>query len=428
MNSSNQISTVALNDRPTPGQTEFCQTDIDGPFEFLHPKTTCTLNTCKQYWICQVWEKEQQTKCNSRAPSGAILPIPQTVANCSPLFINVYSQIDLPYKGQNLKELNKILDQNRQEQPFIENTPEAPADYPLVKSGEPHAKCGTFWTKGCLEEHPAKILNDIIDHQKDLDGKCIHDGVYYQRVMMSCHRPVCPICWLNWRRREVAKVQKRFDTLEETFTPWEKRNFKRCHVGAILPKSMHHLTKKEMQQKTLIQLKKAGIKGGTIIYHSRRQRISIKGNWTPENTYFWPHFHIYTHLKRAWINGKITDAIEKETGILIRNWGERELGTSISYQLSHAAVPPNHGHIVTWFGTMNYRKLHVEKYKGTNATCPWGHPLDRFIVYVGKESEKPNLPNKEYSAIAKKEGWLYLPKKRKKELDGPGGEYQYDEY
>jgi hypothetical protein len=420
----------------TPGKTSFCISEIEDGFEFLHPKTTCSQTTCQHHFICKQWEKEHQFVS---APSGAILPIPQSVVSSSQsgsnfklqnsinnIFLSsVYSQIDLPYNSQNIKELNEIIDQNQKEQPFNENTP---ADFPVVGTGQPHVKCGTYWTKVCLEEHPAKELNDIIDHQRDLDGKCVHNGAYIQRVMMSCHRPICPVCWTNWRKRQVAKVQTRFDKLEETFTPIEKRNYKRCHIGASVPKLMHYLTKKQMQQELLPYLKRLGIKGGTIIYHSKRQIEQIRGNWTPQNTYFSPHFHIYTHLWKAWVNGKTVDNIYKETGIIIRNFGERILGKSISYQLSHAGVPPNSAHIVTWFGTMNYRKLHVPKYEGKNLTCPWGHKLDHYGVYVGKESEKPNLPELNgYSAIIKKDGWLYLPKKRKKELDDPGGKY-YDEY
>lgn len=427
LNDNRNIETLVINPNPiiTPGTTSFCQMDIEEEaFEFLHPKTTCTLKDCTHFFICQQWEKEQQKRA-SRAPAGAILTIPQTVANSPSSYSSVYSQIDFPSKGQNLKELNEILDQNQKEQPQNENTP---ADYPVVGSGQPHAKCGTYWTKVCLEEHPAKQLNDIIDYQRDLDGKCMHNGAYIQRVMMSCHRPICPVCWTNWRRRQVAKVQKRFDTDEKTFTPWEKRNFKRCHLGVAIPKSMHHLTKKEMQQKVVLSLKRVGINGGSLVYHSKRQHERIRGNWTSENTYFWPHFHVYTHLKRAWIDGAKVDENSKDTGIIIRNFGERPLAKSISYQLSHAGVPSNHAHIVTWFGSMNYRKLHVEKYQGTDATCPWGHKFDHYGVYAGKETEKPPLPDKHgYNAIVKKDGWLYLPKKRKKELDDPGGGY-YDDY
>jgi hypothetical protein len=194
-----------------------------------------------------------------------------------------------------------------------------------------------------------------------------------------------------------------------------------------MPKSMYHLSVKKMQQIALIHLKQLGIKGGSLIYHSKRQIERIKGNWTQENTYFSPHFHIYAHLHKAWINGKHVEQIHKETGIIIRNFGERPLGKSISYQLSHAGVPPNSEHIVKWFGSMNYRKLHVEKYQGTNSTCPWGHKLDHYGVYVGKDSEKPNLSEKGgYTAIVPKEGWLYLPKKRKKELTELAEEY-YDD-
>lgn len=287
------------------------------------------------------------------------------------------------------------------------------ADWPLVGDGVKHASCGTFWTKVCLEKHNPLELPEGISHQKGLDCKCLHDGVAILRVKMSCHRPICPECWPDWRKRQVARAKHRFEASEKDYNREEKRHVKRCHGAVSVPKELWYLSEPEMKKQALKHLKTIGIDGGTIIYHSKRERKKQKGVW-----YYSPHFHVYFHAWNAWVDGEKVKELNKKCGWIFRNFGERVLGKSISYQLSHASVPPNHGHVVTWFGSMNYRMLHVEKWHGERSRCPWGHYFDRYGRYSGKE--KLELPNREgYQAYLSREGWEYLTKKRpKKRGDG----------
>jgi len=286
------------------------------------------------------------------------------------------------------------------------------ANWPLVGRGVKHASCGTYWTKICMEKHDPKELSESVDHQKLLDGHCIKDGAYIQRVKMSCHRPVCPECWPDWRRRQVARVEARFKVSEKDYNRQERRTVKRCHGAISVPEKNWYLSEPEMKKQALKYLKQLGIGGGTIIFHPKRERKKKRGVW-----YYSPHFHVYFHAERAWIDGQKVRKLHAKTGWVFRNFGERPLQKSISYQLSHAGVPPKHGHVVTWFGSMNYRLLHVEKYHGEAMKCPWGHPMTHYGVYLGKALLQ--LPDREgYSAYLSREGWMELPKKIRSPDDG----------
>jgi hypothetical protein len=350
----------------------------DGDFTFMRPTDPIScraMATCSNAKICK----------QAHLESRRILSIPQS-AQSAPS--SVYSQ--------------SVFSNSRE---FEDSADFFKADWPLVGHGVAHASCGTFWTKVCLEKHEPMELPPGVVHQKELNGLCSKNGAYIQRVKMSCHRPICPECWPDWRKRQVAKVKKRFEVSEEDYNRQEKRHVKRCHGAISVPRELWHLAQDKMKKLALKYLKQVGIAGGTIIYHPKRERKKRKGVW-----YYSPHFHVYFHAWNAWIDGEKVTQLHKKKGWIIRNFGERPLAKSISYQLSHAGVPPNHGHVVTWFGTMNYRLLHVEQIHGEGAKCPWGHLLTNYGVYLGKE--KLELPNKEgYSAYLPKEGWLLLPKK-----------------
>jgi hypothetical protein len=206
----------------------------------------------------------------------------------------------------------------------------------------------------------------------------------------------------------VARVKDRFETFEKGFNREEKRHLKRCHGTISVPKKYWYWPQEKMKRWALRYLKELGVKGGTIIYHSKRRREKLK-IW-----YYSPHFHVYFHTWNAWIDGGRVKAWSKRTGWVFKNFGERPLTTSISYQLGHASVPPNHGHVVTWFGSMNYRLLHVEQWHGERAKCPWGHVLDSYGVYLGEK--KLELPNKDgYQAYLPRDGWIKLPHRKKKD-------------
>lgn len=362
------------------GSMPECQIDVeDEIFEFIHPKTDCFRATCEHFSIC------------SRYKSRRILSIPQSAQSEDVSDSSVYSPsvfYDLEIEKRSIEEIEFFR-----------------ANWPLVGDGVAHAKCGTYWTKVCNKKHDPIELPEGIAHQKGLDGKCLHDGVAVLRVKMSCHRPICPTCWTDWRKRQIARAKHRFEASEKDYNRKEKRHVKRCHGVISIPKQLWYLSEEKMKILALKHLKTLGIDGGTIIYHPKRERKNKKGSW-----YFSPHFHVYFHAWNAWVDGEKVKKWSKKTGWVFNNFGERVLGKSLSYQLSHAGVPPNHGHVVTWFGSMNYRLLHVEKWHGDSAKCPWGHVFDHYGVYQG---EKPlELPNEDgYQAYLPRDGWLILPNK-----------------
>ena len=385
-------------------------------FVLMHPDSiSCQLVSCKHHKIC-----------SSVGKNPRILSIPQSVQSVPSPSRGEYSQSVFEKKsienhfpmpeGDFLGQIvtghmcgTHMEKAHETEEFFIK------ADWPLVGVGVEHASCGSFWTHLCLEKHDSMELPETVRHQKRLDGKCQKDGVFVQRVKMSCHRPICPKCWQDWRARQVAKVKPRFEAMEKTFNRHQLRHLKRCHGTISVPKALWHLSVPSMKKLALKYLKELGIAGGTIIYHPRRERHRKRGDW-----YFSPHFHVYFHAWNGWIDGEMVTKFSRRTGWVFRNFGERPLSKSISYQLSHAGVPPDHGHIVTWFGSMNYRLLHVEKWHGEPQKCPWGHKMDRYGIYVGKDPA-PALPEEDgYVAYIAREGWIYLPKSIKQRNLGDG--------
>lgn len=377
-----------------------CEVEIDGLFEFLHPKTTCDLVSCEHHFICSKYEG---------SPKGTILPIPQSI----------FSPLLEEYRQTKNLENEKVLEKT-------ETLRKIEANWNLVGSGKAHVYCGAFWKKACLGHHPPMNLPDDVVHQKGLDGKCLPNMGFAKVKKMSCHRAKCPICKDDWKARQIARAKKRFEVFEEKFNRKEKRHLKRCHDIFSIPKKDWGLSQKKMQQLAYKYLKILGIMGGSIVYHPKRERCGKCGVNKPQkkdycpkcgsNVFVWyysPHFHIYCHLWNGWIDGAKVKKLEKETGWVFKNIGKRPLSKSLGYQLGRAGVSPKtKAHVLKWFGSMSYNKLHVPKFRGEIPTCPWGHPLE-FAVFQGKKENDPKLPDKDGAcAMVPKEGWIILPKPR----------------
>ena len=221
-----------LKDPLIAGSMPQCEVDIDGLFEFLHPKTTCDLVSCEHHFICSKYEGSQK---------GAILPISQSIF-FPPLGI---------YRQSNILDLEK--------QPIkMETLSNFSADWDLVGSGEAHVYCGAFWKKVCLEDHPSIVLPDELPHQRGFDGKCLENLAFVEIHKMSCHRPKCPVCWEDWRSRQIASAKKRFEVFEEGFNRREKRHLKKCHTTLSIPKKDWVLPQKKMQKLAYKYLKRLG--------------------------------------------------------------------------------------------------------------------------------------------------------------------------
>jgi hypothetical protein len=147
------------------------------------------------------------------------------------------------------------------------------------------------------------------------------------------------------------------------------------------------------------EAKKVGFEGGSCIPHSKRKN-AIKGMYASL------HFHMVGY---GWIDGERVAERHAATGLIFHNAGLRKsLEGTIRYELSHAAVPSKHRCVVSWFGSMGYSNLTVEKVQGEKEKCLWGHPL-KDVAYVGKEELL--LPKEDgYVCYLKRDGWVYLEK------------------
>jgi hypothetical protein len=199
---------------------------------------------------------------------------------------------------------------------------------------------------------------------------------------------------------------ERFKVYDEDVT--HPRAGHQIHFIVSIPKRIWHKSYLELKRLAISEAKKVGFEGGSCIPHSKRKN-AIKG------MYFSPHFHM---LGYGWIEGEQVTERHAKTGLIFKNVGLRQsLEGTIRYELNHAAVPQMSGHVVTWFGSMGYRNLHVEKLQGEKEKCLWGHPM-RDVAYVG--IEPLDLPKVDgYVCYLAREGWVYL-EKWKQEVDKGG--------
>jgi hypothetical protein len=271
---------------------------------------------------------------------------------------------------------------------------------PLAKSklelpghGDRYEDCGEWIIGkeiGCLE---------IDKHKKiTLDGKNYFKKIVVKLVVRNCGRAECPICYETWVSKEAKKITHR---LEE----YKKANPKKLvkHVTISMPKSDYYLVDTDynkLREKVYKLLKKAGITGGSVIFHPWRIKESEK------LLEFSPHFHF---IGFGWI--KHTKKIYKQTGYVIKNIGARYTKSSIyltaQYQLSHCGISKLH-HTVTWFGKLAYNNFKCNKMKKELDLCPICGSEMRPIKWIGKGEMPIPLPIRggiyyiEYS-----EYWIY---------------------
>jgi len=267
------------------------------------------------------------------------------------------------------------------------------ADFPLVSSGEAHANCGSFFTVGCLnvDEHVGTNLDGV-----NMEGKA-----YLERHKVSCHRPLCPICWSDWANREKDKA-----TLRLRSFVLKGRKMKPIHLTVSVPHGDYALSLQEMREKVHRALKRVHCVGGMLIYHPRRQR---EKEW-----YFAPHFHAVGY-------GWITDVRQNYvySGYVVKNIGVRKtVEGTIYYQLSHCGVVEKK-HAVTWFGALSYNKLRVASVEKEKSVCPLcGHALHQ-LLWIGEG--KCDLPNVEGVAYYDDpRNWIEKPMKAFPTCEGLG--------
>ena len=250
---------------------------------------------------------------------------------------------------------------------IISNSPSAtefslpnwPADLPLVGHGYAKTTCGMPYFVGCLEFHDSMELPIGVEHQHDLRGQCLSNGVWVKVKRMWCHRPSCPVCFKHWIDREIARSMKRFEAHNKKYGSAGKE----LHHVVSVPIQFYGLSLKKMRFLRLTAAKLVGLKGASCVYHSKR--------WKHGKAYFSAHFHFIGYsedingdkVAEVFNYGWVHDAkgkaclqsefhpgkqlkVQKNHGFFQKNVGLRNsLAGTIGYELSHAAVPPNSGHV-----------------------------------------------------------------------------------
>ncbi|MEM4391711.1 MAG: hypothetical protein QXG67_02870, partial [Candidatus Nitrosotenuis sp.] len=201
----------------------------------------------------------------------------------------------------------------------------------LPAISDPHWWCGMFTTLGCLNKEA---------HQKLGKGNMI----YIKRFQCSCYRAVCKICYLKWIARQSNNATRRI----EAYT--NKSDRQPLHLILIVNPNQYDLPVKVLRQRMSHILKGAEIEGAAVVFHPFR--------FSHEKRQFYPapHFHLIGFGSEE----KIRQVFGKY-GWYVKNEGERRsVFQTFCYVLSHCGVKKGY-QTVTWFGSLSYSKLPVEK-------------------------------------------------------------------
>ena len=253
--------------------------------------------------------------------------------------------------------------------------------------------CGHFiGFKGCIrgDLHDFTDLNIIT-----------HTGTgHIRKKHVWCHNPSCRVCYFyGWVLRSAFNINKRLMTgIKMGLGDVE-------HIVCSIPKSDYGLVYSKLRSKVVKVLKSRGVHGGALVFHAFRYKDSV---WV-----FEPHFHVL-----GFVYGSVRKcrrcsfrlknrccklgcsgiyarcgSLSKLDGYVVKVLAERKsVLKTLFYQLSHASVRVGvkRFHPYTYFGTVSYRKLKVDKNKGKFVAkcCICGSPMVD-LDYVGSLESKP---------------------------------------
>jgi hypothetical protein len=276
-------------------------------------------------------------------------------------------------------------------------------------------KCGqTLGFKGCL---------DVEKHNhSDLVGHNHADMVYIKRIVHSCDKPTCKVCFKRgWAVREAGASEDRVNLASKTFGLSQ-------HIILSVPKEDYRLSYEELKKKALENLKALGVLGGVLIFHMERYHnkleARIKGG---EAGWFVSlHFHVLGYIDGGYpcrnckkarsecfgckgFDGEARrlNALKDSSGygwifkIPTDKYGrvqERKtvFGT-MWYQLNHATIVKNdkRSSVVTWFGVCSYKRLKLKKGDRKNRdVCPICQHELVDIMYVGNDPKSLRFDSK----------------------------------
>ena len=253
--------------------------------------------------------------------------------------------------------------------------------------------CGKWLYVGCLnsKKHGLPVANN----QVKLHGGKAHGQNVIEGTRMSCGRLGCPVCYEKASAKQAIKIEHRLKQFK-----WKNRKETKYYHWTVSPpeSDISTLTYKQLKKKAIDVARQSGIAGGCVIFHHLRrynendlkQDIKAGADWktAPASWYFSPQFHI---IGVAFTSAKQVTEMHKKTGWICKNLGERKSVRETSlYQLSHAFIPQNKGHAVSWFGVCSYNKLIA-------SPCP--SPPPRVCPKCGEPMKKVRPVNEKTEQI-----------------------------
>lgn len=243
-------------------------------------------------------------------------------------------------------------------------------------------KCGQ-WT------HPLRCPNH---GQITLDGKK-HDSFV---ATHSCHNPECPVCYESWASRQAVTSSDRIIQAVGLYK----------HEGYVIGKINHIVFSPPQEQaKELIRTaggartlrtmakdmaKKAGVRGGAMIFHPFRQNDPRETNFNENmKPYVWyesPHFHV---VGFGWL--KKSDEFYNETGWLYKNVGRRQtIKGTIKYTLTHCGIAEGF-QAITYFGMISNNKIVIDKIEKVTEAIKCQACGEELHLFGMKENENGEM-------------------------------------
>lgn len=208
-----------------------------------------------------------------------------------------------------------------------------------------------------------KCPTDNLHNQMGLDGVCHAGQTFFQKVVCSCNKPSCPICFEKWAAREAGRAEFRFFEASKIYGKAE-------HGMASVPLKYYGKSLQWMHDMAVKMFRSRGAIGGSLVPHPfRYDAVKL---W-----YYAPHYHSVLYLEGGYrcrgckklCHGGCR-GFEATTRRLFENDGwivkildptrERvSIFQTIFYELKHAGcrVGVKNARVLTWWGVMSYRKL-----------------------------------------------------------------------
>jgi len=243
----------------------------------------------------------------------------------------------------------------------------------LPATSVPHDWCGLWKTIGCINADLHASLGK---------GRM----VYVKQFRRSCYRAKCTSCYTNWIARQANVSARRIETYAE------KSKQKSIHLILAIPPSQQNLPVKILRKRMSHILKLANIKGASVIFHP------FRFSKTNHKWYSSPHFHLVGFGKSS----DIKNAFGRY-GWYVKEAGKRNsVFQTFCYLLSHCGIQKGY-QAVTWFGSLSYSKLKVEK-EPRITKCPLCNGEFEEIYY--SEPIHPIIPpDKHYEGLVDADGW-----------------------